>query len=304
MLKQSITSIVLATTMLATPAIALANTQQSVTTSPDYELITGDTASYKFPEGQKITAYPSIKVGVPLNAGDYHLKSIPRTQMSKNDPDHTYLLELTDQGTTKVNEALSNMPNEYERVDSSANVTGLFEIPAPTNTSDKDTNPTKVFKTGELPNATGGEPTVTDVMYVTTLTSHATNVSSTKSFDDLKTQSNRQQKEIQSKIGKLSDAQQKFITPGSSTLSVKKSDIDTNTDAKTLKKSSKTKIVNLQAYNMTKNAQAVDKARNNTTSKNNTLHNIVVGTAVAGVVFGVISIVTVAILNKKKHQNK
>lgn len=304
MLKQSITSIVLATTMLATPAIALANTQQSVTTSPDYELITGDTASYKFPEGQKITAYPSIKVGVALNAGDYHLKSIPRTQMSKNDPDHTYLLELTDQGTTKVNEALSNMPNGYERVDSSANVTGLFELPAPTNTSDKDTNPTKVFKTGELPNATGGEPTVTDVMYVTTLTGHATNVSSTKSFDDLKTQSNRQQKEIQSKIGKLSDAQQKFITPGSSTLSVKKSDIDTNTDAKTLKKSSKTKIVNLQAYNMTKNAQAVDKAKNNTTSKNNTLHNIVVGTAVAGVVFGVISIVTVAILNKKKHQNK
>ena len=304
MLKQSITSAVLATAMFAMPVVALANTQQSVTTSPDYELIAGDTASYKFPDGQKITAYPSIKIGVPLNADEYHLKSIPRTQMSKNDPDHTYILELTDQGTAKVNNLLSNIPDGYERVDSSASVTGLFELPAPTNATDDHTKPTKVFKTGELPNATGGEPTVSDVMYVTTLTNHATDVSSTKSFDALKTQSDRQQKEIQSKIGKLSDAQQKFITPGSSMLSVKKSDIDTNTDAKALKKSSKTKIVNLEAYNMTKNAQAIDKDKKDTTSKNNTLHNIVAGIAVAGVVFGIISIATVAILSKKKHQNK
>lgn len=272
MLKQTIKTCLISGLLFSVPIIASANTNQTeATTSSNYVTLNGSTSDYVYPDHQKITMYPSIKVAIPLTTSDYTLESVSRTPMYKNDTDHSFVLALTATGESKVNEYLANLPQYYEVVNSSKSVIGQFNL-SQTNSKSK----IKIFKTGEFPTKNNEQPSVQDVMMTVTLTNSAKSIKSANEFKKLKDSANTDQKDIQKKLGTLSKSQLEFIQPGNSSLSVEASKVNTNTDVKTAQSQSKTKIVNLDSLKQAKNADKIDKQKEAASKHAKTMKHIFV----------------------------
>ena len=295
MLKQTLKSVLITSAFLAMPVMAAADTANDVTTSSNYELISGDISNYAYPDGKNIKIYQSIKIAIPLDSNDYYQESDPQTSIAKGSPDHTYVLKLTSEGQSKVNQKLKNLPKNYEVVQSSKSVMGQYVI-----AREGTKNETKSFTTGANPKEDGREPTVSNVMYLVTLTNNGKTIDSTKQFQAVKKSANNDQKSIQETLGKLSKAQTEFLTPGTSTLSVKAKNINTNTDVKTAQSQSKSKIVNLDALKLAKKADKVEKQKQAASNHAKLVKNIIIG----GIIIAVAAVIGGITYFIKKHNQK
>lgn len=292
MITKLVKSLIISSAMISMPLVASANLQSSVVNAPDYETLVGNASKYAFPNGQKISVYPSLKIGVPLASGDYTFASTKEKPMFAGDNKTTYVLKATSSGQDKINQALSKMPAGYVLSDSSQTIMGQF-----TDNSSKK-NQLKYFNTGITVNNSKSDPDVTDVMFIATLTDTKQVVNSQKELSSVKNDTAKTQSTLQDQIGKLSPAQLKIVNPSAATLTVKSKDINTNTDPKTAQSQSKTKIVNLDALKQAQAADKIEKQQASIKHKHKLIKIALISVSVA--IAAIISAIVVYVFKNKK----
>lgn len=293
MINNLLKSAFVSSLLIAIPLTVNADTQSTVTTSSNYETLTGSMSNYAFPNGHEINVYPSLKIGVPLSSDDYTFTSTKEKSLSSSNTQIAYVLKATASGQDKINQAISKISSNYKLSDASQTIMGQFE----NHTSKNGT--TKYFTTGITTTNSTSNPNVTDVMFIATFTSASKSINSQNQLSSIKKETSKDQASFQNKIGKLSKAQLKIINPASSTLSVKSNAVNTNTDVKTAQSESKTKIVNLEALKQAQYADKVNKQK--ATAKRN--HKIATISLIAAVV-SIIAILIATSIYFIKHKKR